>query len=73
MSKTSTLNIGLATAIALAIALAVTLGETRFNTADYMMALGAPGSGPGEVLWLVRAPARSAPCSSAQLWGWRGR
>ncbi|HBY43901.1 iron chelate uptake ABC transporter family permease subunit, partial [Brevundimonas sp.] len=56
MNRFATLNIGLAAAIMLAIALAVTLGETRFNAAEYGMALNNPGSGPGEVLWLVRAP-----------------
>ncbi|HAD85219.1 MAG TPA: iron ABC transporter permease, partial [Brevundimonas sp.] len=56
MSRVWVLNLVLAGAIVLAVALAVTLGETRFSATDYAEALSHPASGPGEVLWLVRAP-----------------
>ena len=56
MRGVATLNIGLGLAILFALGLAVTLGETAFDGVQYGQALVDPTSGPGEVLWLVRAP-----------------
>ncbi|MND64247.1 putative ABC transporter permease protein [compost metagenome] len=56
MRRAILLNAALAAAILAALALAVTLGETRFGAAEYSRALADPHSGPGEVLWQVRAP-----------------
>jgi len=50
------LNLGLAAALVLALAGAVLFGETALSAAQYAQALGDPASGPGEVLWQVRAP-----------------
>ena len=47
---------GLALGIVPATALAVLLGETLLTPAQWMQALADPASGPGEVLWAVRAP-----------------
>ena len=46
----------LAALIALAVAAAVLFGETAFGAAELMRAVIDPASGPGEVLWAVRAP-----------------
>jgi iron complex transport system permease protein len=50
------LNLGLAAAILLALGAAVLFGETALSSAQYAQALADPLSGPGEVLWQVRAP-----------------
>ncbi|MFC5390906.1 iron ABC transporter permease [Brevundimonas bullata] len=50
------LNLGLAAAILLAMVGAVLFGETALSAAQYGQALADPASGPGEVLWQVRAP-----------------
>lgn len=52
----SMLNLGLAAAILLALGAAVLFGETALSSAQYAQALADPLSGPGEVLWQVRAP-----------------
>ena len=56
MRGVTRLNIGLGLAILVALTAAVTLGETLFDRAQYSEALANPASGPGQVLWLVRAP-----------------
>lgn len=42
--------------IVLAAACGVALGESTFDAAQWRQALSDPGSGPADVLWLVRAP-----------------
>ena len=56
MNRHLSLNLGLAAAILLALIGAVLLGETALSAAQYGQALADPASGPGEVLWQVRAP-----------------
>lgn len=56
MTGATRLNIALGLALAAALGVATTLGETAFSAAQYAQALSDPASGPGEVLWLVRAP-----------------
>lgn len=56
MNRHLGLDLGLAAAILLALAGAVLLGETALSAAQYAQALADPASGPGEVLWQVRAP-----------------
>jgi len=56
MNRHLSLNLGLAAAILLALVGAVVLGETALSAAQYGQALSDPTSGPGEVLWQVRAP-----------------
>lgn len=46
----------LAVLILLAAACGVALGESTFDAVQWRQALGQPGSGPADVLWLVRAP-----------------
>jgi len=52
----SRLNLILMLALLASLASAVLLGETAFSGAQIAEAFGAPASGPGEVLWQVRAP-----------------
>lgn len=56
MNRHLSLNLGLAAAILLALVGAVLFGETALSVAQYGQALADPTSGPGEVLWQVRAP-----------------
>ncbi|WP_333612708.1 iron ABC transporter permease [Brevundimonas bullata] len=56
MNRHLSLNLGLAAAILLALVGAVLFGETALSAAQYGQALAEPASGPGEVLWQVRAP-----------------
>ena len=56
MSWRFSLNLGLAAAILLALVGVVMFGETALSSAQYGQALADPTSGPGEVLWQVRAP-----------------
>ncbi len=56
MKRHLSLNLGLAAAILLALVVAVLFGETALSAAQYGQALADPASGPGEVLWQVRAP-----------------
>lgn len=56
MNRHMGLNLGLAAAILLALVGAVVFGETALSAAQYGQALADPASGPGEVLWQVRAP-----------------
>lgn len=56
MNRHVSLNLGLAAAILLALVGAVLFGETALSAAQYGQALADPASGPGEVLWQVRAP-----------------
>jgi len=46
----------LAVLIVLAAASGVLMGESTFDAAQWRQALSDPGSGPADVLWLVRAP-----------------
>lgn len=48
------LMLGLALIVALLVA--VTLGEVALSGAQYLQAFSDPGSGPGLILWQVRAP-----------------
>lgn len=50
------LNLILILALLASLVAAVLLGETAFSGAQIAEAFGAPASGPGEVLWQVRAP-----------------
>lgn len=50
------LNLILIVALLAAVVVAVLLGETAFSGAQFAEAFAAPASGPGEVLWQVRAP-----------------
>lgn len=50
------LNLVLLIVIVIALVVAVGLGESVFNSAQYLQAFKQPGSGPAEVLWQVRAP-----------------
>lgn len=50
------LNLILIVALMAAVVVAVLLGETAFSGAQFAEAFAAPASGPGEVLWQVRAP-----------------
>jgi len=56
MNRHLSLNLGLAAAILLALVGAALFGETALSAAQYGQALADPASGPGEVLWQVRAP-----------------
>ena len=56
MKRHLILNLGLAAAILLAVIAAVLFGETALSAAQYGQAVADPASGPGEVLWQVRAP-----------------
>ena len=56
MNRHLSLNLGLAAAILLALVGAVLFGETALSATQYGQALADPASGPGEVLWQVRAP-----------------
>ncbi|MBL0947135.1 iron ABC transporter permease [Brevundimonas sp.] len=50
------INLMLALALALALIAALTLGEVGLSGAQYGLAFRDPGSGPGLILWQVRAP-----------------
>lgn len=50
------LNLMLIAALLASVVVAVMLGETAFSGAQFAEAFAAPASGPGEVLWQVRAP-----------------
>lgn len=50
------LNLLLLLAIVGAVALATAGGEVALSTAQFAQAFAEPGSGPGQVLWEVRAP-----------------
>jgi iron complex transport system permease protein len=54
--KPSRLTLGLALLILAAVVGAVLLGESVFDRGQWAQAFADPGSGPGEVLWQVRAP-----------------
>lgn len=54
--KPSRLSIGLALLILAAVMAAVLLGESVFDSRQWAQAFTDPASGPGEVLWQVRAP-----------------
>lgn len=56
MTGATRLNIGLGLALVAALGVAVTLGEAAFSAGQYAEGFSNPASGPGEVLWLVRAP-----------------
>ncbi|WP_312147915.1 iron ABC transporter permease, partial [Brevundimonas sp.] len=56
MNRHMGLNLGLAAAILLALIGAVVFGEIGLSAAQYGQAMADPASGPGEVLWQVRAP-----------------
>ena len=63
------LNLLLTVLIVLGLALAVTLGESGFAVDQYVAAFTAPGSGPAEVLWQVRAPRAVFGLSGAVMQG----
>lgn len=50
----------LAAALILAIIVAIAFGETAFSWAQYRLAVLAPASAPGEILWSIRAPRAAA-------------
>jgi iron complex transport system permease protein len=50
------INLMLAVALAVALIAALTLGEVGLSGAHYAQAFSDPGSGPGLILWQVRAP-----------------
>ena len=55
-SRAGRLGAALTVLIVLAMAAAVLFGETAFDAPRWLQAVADPGSGPGEVLWAVRAP-----------------
>ncbi|HEY0103258.1 MAG TPA: iron ABC transporter permease [Brevundimonas sp.] len=55
-SRPSRLTLGLIAAVLAAAVAGVLLGETLFSPEQWRRAFADPGSGPGEVLWQVRAP-----------------
>ena len=50
------LNLLLVAALLVLLALGLLLGETALSAAQYAQAFGDPASGPGEILWAIRAP-----------------
>ncbi len=54
--RPSRLTLGLIAAVLAAAVAGVLLGETVFSSGQWARAFADPGSGPGEVLWQVRAP-----------------
>ncbi|MDI1327518.1 MAG: iron ABC transporter permease [Brevundimonas sp.] len=54
--RPSRLTLGLALLILAAVVGAVLLGESVFDSRQWTQAFADPASGPGEVLWQVRAP-----------------
>ena len=50
------LNLGLVTGLLVLLALGLLLGETSLSGAQYAQAFRDPASGPGEILWAIRAP-----------------
>ncbi len=50
------INLMLALALAVALTVALALGEVGLSGAQYLQAFRDPGSGPGLILWQVRAP-----------------
>jgi len=54
--RISRLELMLGAALAVALVAAILTGETALSPAQFGEALTRPGSGPGEVLWQVRAP-----------------
>lgn len=50
------INLMLAVALAVALIAAMSLGEVGLSGAQYAQAFSDPGSGPGLILWQVRAP-----------------
>ena len=50
------LNLVLIVALLVLLALGLLLGETPLSAAQYAQAFGDPASGPGEILWAIRAP-----------------
>ncbi|MDP3400859.1 MAG: iron chelate uptake ABC transporter family permease subunit, partial [Brevundimonas sp.] len=50
------INLMLALALAVALIAALTLGEVGLSGAQYLQAFRDPASGPGLILWQVRAP-----------------
>lgn len=57
------INLLLGLALAVALIMALTLGEVGLSGAQYAQAFSDPGSGPGLILWQVRAP--RAVCAAA--------
>jgi iron complex transport system permease protein len=54
------LNLLLAAALLAALVLALAVGETALSAAQFREAFAAPGSGPGEILFAIRAPRAAA-------------
>ena len=54
------LLIVLTLALAAALVVAITIGETALTPAQYTQAFIDPASGPGEILWAIRAPRAAA-------------
>lgn len=50
------LNLLLALVVLMLVAAGLWLGETRLTAAQFAQAFADPGSGPGEILWQIRAP-----------------
>ena len=50
------LNLALAAGVLALVAAGLLLGETQLTGAQFAQALADPASGPGEVLWAIRAP-----------------
>ncbi len=57
------INLALGLALAVALIVALTLGEVGLGWVQYGQAFREPGSGPGLILWQVRAP--RAVCAAA--------
>jgi iron complex transport system permease protein len=62
----------LASALLLAAVLSLALGEVPLSWGQYAEALRDPGSGPGEVLWAIRAPRMAAAAAVGAALGLAG-
>src|SRR6059058_2198667 len=54
------LNLGLFAGVLALAAAGLALGETRLTHAQLVQAFADPSSGPGEILWAIRAPRTAA-------------
>ena len=60
MNRTLVLILGLTAGLIAAMAAACLIGEVPLSAVQYAEALRHPGSGPGEILWSIRAPRTAA-------------
>lgn len=70
--KDLALHLGLVVGLAALAAAGVALGETHLTHAQFAQAFSDPGSGPGEVLWGIRAPRTAAAAAVGAALGLAG-